>query len=110
MLFRGASSQWLKPVRVVGGSSADGPFFHGRSRLVCNLPADGRALFHRLNDALVRLIGQVRPHHVEVEHIFSKVFRNFVGGALPVIGDTVEHFMECLLAIQTHLFMILVQK
>ena len=104
VFFSRASSQGLKPVRVVRCPAADRPFFHGRCRLVCDFSADGRALFHGLKDAVVGLVGQVRAHHMEVEHILSEVLRDLVGRSRLVVGHAVEDFVQGLLTAQAHGF------
>jgi hypothetical protein len=39
---------------------------------------------------------------MEVEHILSEVFGNLVGWTLHVVGNAVEHLVEGLLTVETH--------
>ena len=102
VLFRCAPGQRLEPVRVVGRTSPNRPFLHRRGGLVGHLAADGGTFLHGFQNALVRLIREVRTHDVEVEHILSEIFGNLVGRTLHVVGNAVEHLVEGLLTVETH--------
>ena len=102
VLLRGAACQRLEPVRVVGCTSSNRPLLHRRGGLVGHLPADGGALFHGFQNALVSLIGEVRAHDMEVEHVLSEVLGNLVGRTLHVVGNAVEHLVEGLLTVEAH--------
>ena len=52
VLFGCRSSQRLKPVGIVRRTARNRPFLHRRGYLVCNRSADGRVIFHGVDDAI----------------------------------------------------------